>query len=168
MKELFEHIVTRIKTVAAVNWVDFDLGQLEQQEPPVAFPCALVSFTNAQYELLAGLDQQAPVTIRVRCAFRVFERTHSQRQQSFRDVGLAHLDTLQAIHLALHGSEADGFSMLIRINFTTEPRADLRVYELTYRTLLYDCHPPQYTPLDEIVGAALPALCLDPQIIDEP
>lgn len=146
MKELFKSISDAIAGVSGLRWVDFDLGQLEQEDmPPLSFPAALVGFDAADYINLQGTTQQGELNIRIRLAFRVFERTHSKAAANFREIGLAHLDALAAVHQALQGLEGNNFSGLSRIGFENEKRSDLRVYNLIYTTLYTDQTQSEYT-----------------------
>lgn len=153
MKDLFLHVSQKIEgiTGAPVRMVDFDLGQLEQDPmPSLSYPAALISFNAPAWMQLGAGAQQAEVFITLRVAFRVFERTHSKAQSSYRNVGLAHLDVLAAIHTALNGSSADNIGTLSRISYITEPRADLRVYKITYVTQYVDCPASPFVPWQDI------------------
>ena len=159
MKQLFKDISAAIGAVAGIRWVDFDLGQLEQEErPPVSFPCALVGFDSATFTDLGASAQQGNLTISIRLAFNVFERTHSKAATAYRDVGLAHLDTLQSVHNALQGLSGEGFNSLTRTSFVNEKRMDLRVYQLTYATVTDEPNTPgggsphpEYASLKDLV-----------------
>lgn len=166
MKDLFKHIDARIKAAApAVRWVDWDLGQLEQDPmPPVSFPCALISFNQPLINLMGSGVEYADTLITLRVAFRVYERTHSKTQTVFRDKALEHLDTLEAMHKALQGSEGECFSKLKRNSFTNVQRADLRVYTLTYSCMYYNQPDATYTPWQDVEGLDGVDLCLDVEL----
>lgn len=155
MKDIFLAISAAVEQLNTVRWVDFDLGQLEQEQPPVSFPCTLVGFDNGTFENLGNLGQQGIVQVSIRVAFRTFERTHSKAAASFRNVGLEHLDILQAIHTKLNGLNGTSFTALTRVGMATERRADLRVYNLTYTTLMTDMPASSYTPWSEATDADL-------------
>lgn len=160
MKELFIAISDKLQTdVADLRWIDFDLGQLEQENlPPVSFPCALIGLEEAIFEDLSQNGQQAEMIINIRVAFKVFERTHNKVPENFRLVGLAHLDTIDAINTALSGLAAGGASGLKRTSVIQEKRADLRVYTLSYSTLYTDIPESPYVPPE-----TLPGFCIDAQ-----
>lgn len=155
MKQLFLDISEKIEAVPAIRWVDFDLGQLEQELPPVSYPCALISVQSGEFTNLTSLAQHGELIIAVRVAFKVFERTHSKTENNFREVGLQHLDTLQAVHYALHGMDGENFDSLQRQSMATEPNLqnpNLRIYTLLYTTLYNDSddNPNEaiYTPFN--------------------
>lgn len=159
MKNVFLSISDKITTeVAAVRWVDFDLGQLDQQEiPAVSFPACLISFDNAAFVNLGANGQMAPMTIKLRVAFKLYERTHSKAATQYRSEALEHLDILDAIHSAINNLSGDDFNSLTRMNIRNEKRADLRVYEMTYECMYYDVPDSSYIPVD----VASPGLDVD-------
>lgn len=137
-KLTYKEISAAVASVTALQWVDFDLGQLEQPMPPVSFPCGLIGFDSATFYDLTGVAQQGQLVVGVRLAFKLFERTHSKNTPSFQDEALAHLDTVQNAHAKLQGLAGTNFGALSRTGFATEKRMDLRVYRLTYMTLVDD------------------------------
>ena len=147
MKTLFTQIqntlaALQIASASAPNkpayrYIDFDLGQLDDNPPPVSFPCALIAFGDSTFEQLGAGQQIQSATIVIRLAFKIFERTSSIAEAAWRAQALAHLDTLDATHNALHNIANPEFTALIRSGITNEQRADLRIYTLTYTTDIY-------------------------------
>ena len=171
-KLTYKEIAAAVAGVAAVRWVDFDLGQLEQESPPVSFPCVVIGFDSANYLDLSGVAQQGTMVLGVRVAFKLFERTHSKTSPSFQDEALGHLDTLQNVHAALQGLAGTNFGALSRTGFATEKRMDLRVYRMTYTTLVEDegtgsdgtgGNAINYVPWADIPMDS-PDLCLDGEV----
>jgi hypothetical protein len=164
MKVIFEAIQNKLDTdVTALQFIDFDLGQLEQEPlPPLDYPACLISFGESPFIDFGQLSQQATMLINIRLAFRVFERTHNIAQAQYRAIGLSHLDTIEAVKWALHGLSGTDFTELSHRGFSTEPRADLRVYSLTFETLLTVTPPTQpYVPWADAGGAgAGPDFCV--------
>jgi len=164
MKVIFQAIQDKlIADVTELQFIDFDLGQLEQEPlPPVDYPACLISFGESPFVDLSQLSQQSTMIINIRLAFRVFERTHNIAQSQYRDIGLAHLDIIEKVKWALHGMSGTDFDSLSHRGFATEPRADLRVYSLTFETLLMVSPPTQqYVPWADAEGeGAGPDLCL--------
>ena len=133
----FKEITAKILEVPAVRWVDFDLGQLEQENPPVSYPCVLIGMGQSPVFASLGTVEQVELSITVRVAFRLFERTHSVNADTYRNKALEHLDILQDIHAKLNGLAGTHFGAVGRIGYwANERRADIRVYTATYQTLL--------------------------------
>lgn len=162
MKDLFLLVSDAIKEVTEVRWVDFEMGQLEQEFPPVSFPCCLFAFNVDSYEDLGAGTQIANTVIDIRIAFKVFERTHSQTKTTptdFRAKGLEHLTIIDLIHNKLDGLNAEGIGSLSRISYNNEKRADLRVYKLSYTAQVTTTPPPVFIPPNEVDPPFTPEFC---------
>jgi hypothetical protein len=136
MTELFERLSDRLIAADGLLMVDYDMGQLDVKPlPPLAFPCALISFPDATFEHVSDRVQEAPALVEVRLAYQVFDPTHTFEGQApdRRGEGLAHLQLLQTVNRTLHQLAGDSFQDLVRVRQQTERRSDLRVYRITYR-----------------------------------
>lgn len=154
--------------VPEIRWVDFDLGQLDQEQPPVSWPCVLVGFDDSEFTDLSGNTQQGSWVIDLRVGFKLHERTHSHGAASYRAEALAHLDVVHKLHLAMQTASAECITDMTRTGIGKEKRADYRVYVLRYRVTayegpmtedekkyknwkLYDTKPEDVDPLFEVV-----------------
>lgn len=151
MKEIFTGISAKLETeVTEIRWIDFDLGQFDQQElPPVSWPCVLIGFSDAPFQNIGEGGQLAEVGVYLLLGCKVMERTHSQANSTYRAQGLEHLDLIQDIHRAIDGLSGSTFTDLRRVNFQNVSRADFRIYRLEYRCLFCDVPPSDYEPWDE-------------------
>lgn len=152
MKELFiaiqEHLIA---AVPELKMIDFDLGQLEVEPlPSLSYPAALISFVDSDFLDLGAGKQQADVNINISFIFRTFERTHSIAKTQYRAVGLKHLDIVDKAKWALHGLTGDNFNPISHRSFATTSRADLRVYLLSFTTLL-TVEPPNNHTLNKFI-----------------
>ena len=103
MKHLFLGISTAIEAVPGIKWVDFDLGQFEDQERQgVAHPACLIRFDSGTFFDLAGDEQQGEMIITIRIGFDLYLRTHSKTDPTKREEALEHLDTVELILSLIH------------------------------------------------------------------
>ncbi len=162
--------------VAHARYVDLDLGQLEQETPPVSYPCILISLGSSPVVVNGvGLDQVS-LNFTVRVAFKLFERTSSITPDTYRNQALSHLDKLRDVHAALAGLAGTSFSALAMTQYwSNEKRADIRVYQASYGTLLESPatdstgtpsgNGGNYIPWADITPTiASPDLCLDGEV----
>lgn len=151
MKEIFTGISAKLETgVPAIRWIDFDLGQFDQQElPPVSWPCVLIGFADAPFQNIGTGGQLAEVGVYLLLGCKVYERTHSKAESTYRAHGLEHLDLIEDIHRAIDGLGGTSFSDLRRTNFQNVSRSDFRIYRLEYRCLFCDVPPSAFEPWDE-------------------
>lgn len=169
IKEVFTGVQNRlIAAVPELQYIDFDLGQTEQQPlPSLDYPAALMRFDSAPMEDVQLRQQYGLLTFTIRLIFRVFERTHSVAVDEFRSVGLQHIDLVAKTKWAIHGLSGDNFAKISHRDYSTEPRADLRVYALTFETRITDLPPVEQIEFVTWTAAggdgAGPDLCIDDQ-----
>lgn len=167
MKDLFTAAQQRLSTeVPALRMVDWDLGQLAQEElPDLSYPAALIKVEETDQQALGRYQTAGPATLYVTLAFRVFERTHSIAEDQWRAKGLEHLDTLHAAKWALQGYSGPAFSALNYRSGVNTERADLRIYLLSFECETTDTAPAdknKYIPWPDAGGTgAGPDLCLE-------
>jgi hypothetical protein len=150
LNDLFIHVSDRIETLQdnqgnpIVRWIDFDLGQLDGDKPAVSFPCALLSFGDAyDFLTLGDNSQQAMMTVTLKYAFNIFERTSSKTTAIYRAQATSHLDILERCHAKIQGTDGMSFGHLERASVRSERRADLRVYEVDYLVAIYPASPSE-------------------------
>jgi hypothetical protein len=144
-KELYQAISETLEAMQDANcdpifrWIDFDLGQLEEDTPPVSYPCALIGFDdlNDISDYTNG-SQQGTQFVTIKLAFKKFERTHSKTTPQYREEALSHLDAVSLVHKALNNLEGECFNTLSRTGMSQDKRLDLRVYSLQYATRIFD------------------------------
>jgi hypothetical protein len=125
MKHILNAIVTRLQEkVPALYSVGENWGQLEQEQPAVKFPCALISFEGAQWENLGQHAQGGYATLRIVVACMPL----------FKDTTLDIFDVMHSVYQALQGWCPDGerAGRLMRTATTLVRRNDgIRQYEMT-------------------------------------
>ena len=161
MKNLFLHIQSIINTLNAtvapeelIRFFDFDLGQLDQETPPVSYPCVLLAFGNTAWQQIGRYSNLGETTINLRIAFKLYERTHSKNDPTFQAQALQHLDTIALLKKKIAYTEGTDFSPLLLAAEQNETRADLRVYNLTFTTSItedyQDADPNPFIPWQEL------------------
>lgn len=167
MKEIFTAIQAKIQAdVAAIRWVDFDMGQIDQTQPPVSFPVVLVDFSAAIVEPTGDDTTTETLVVELTVGFKLRERTHSKANNTFREEALSHLDLLEDVRHAIDGLSGDTFSSLNYSGFTRDRRADYRVYHVTFTCSSY---PPAaespYVPWADGGGTGIgPGFCIHPEL----
>ncbi len=161
MKQIFLHIQSIINTLNAnvapdekIRFFDFDLGQLDQETPPVSYPCVLLSFGNTTWQQLGRYSNLGDTTINLRIAFKIYERTHSKNDPTFQAQALEHLDILALLKKYIAFTQGDDFSELLLSSEDSETRSDLRVYNLSFSTSItedyQDAIPDPFTPWQDL------------------
>jgi len=140
MKTIYTAVMERLKTqVPALKWIELDIGQLSQQQPPVAFPCALVGIKLTRCQSVTDTQQDCEARITVRLAFNTQLNTAAAVPDAARNTSLAVYDTIAAVYAALQGWGTDNFDSLSRTAQGDEPpRNGLFSYKLEFSTTFED------------------------------
>lgn len=153
MKVIFKTLRDTLGGVPGIRWADVDMGQLDEATPPVSWPCALFSFQSGQYQPISAANDTGDLQIEVVVGFRLRERTHSRAQEVFSDQALEHMDTVDAVRLALTGLSGPEWDGLQYGGFSQDKRSDYRVWRLRFSCQHYP--PPggsNYTDADPQPG----------------
>ena len=115
MKNIFLAIQNRLSEIPALKYIDKDWGQLQYEQPPVKWPCALIDVANIDFKQLGRGCQQGEADITVTVANIRLVRSSSKAPM--RGNAYATIDLLEEIHQALQlFSDGRHFSPLMRTN----------------------------------------------------
>lgn len=133
MKQIFLAIQQQLLTVPALKHIDKNWNQLNYEQPPVRWPCALIDIANADYSQVAHLHQIAEADVEIIIADLRFTNT-SQRNPN-REDGFDIFTLLDDVHQALQGFRPANAQQLVRTNLQkVENGFNYEVYKMTYRT----------------------------------
>ena len=120
IKQEIKAVFDIINSVPAIKWVDEDYGQIDAYEgerPPVAFPCALVTF-NTSGDPLGGDEYDYTDTVTIRVAHNRLGDRSAKAPVAAVNLTLAKLDDVEAVKAAML---AAGYYFT---SFITERRVD--------------------------------------------
>jgi hypothetical protein len=137
MKKILLEIQNRLhESVPELLYIDKDWGQLNYEQPPVKFPCALIDVSNADYtQFSASKLQRAKVIIEITVVNRnlVPSSAASPRKTGSHII----FDVIGKIHDALQlFYDADkSFTPLVRVSFEKQRvEAAAEAYRMYYQT----------------------------------
>lgn len=111
MKEVFDSLRTQIATSNLIKHVDEDWGQLDMMpNPPVKFPCALISISSGRFTDV-GMDrtqtpmnrQQGVFTVTIRVATKKLSNSSALAPVGQKNNSMAIFDAIQEVHSLIHG-----------------------------------------------------------------
>ncbi len=149
METIIKSIEEKLRAqVPELKWIDQDFGQLELENPPVNFPCALIDVQEVDWENTTQLDQQGDTLVNIRIAFRVYDRSNIHTPTPLRQRAVAHFSVLKKIKKHLHGAEdaEANYNSLKCIKTRRNKTIDPRVYTMSFNTTLFDNRERQETP----------------------
>ena len=140
MKTIYTAVIARLsETVPALKWLEMDMGQLSQPQPPVKFPCALVGIKLPKCKSITDTLQDCEARITIRLAFDTQMRTASLVPEESREASLAVYDVIAGVYAALQGWGTGHFNTLDRTSQGDEPtRNGLFIYKLEFSTTFED------------------------------
>lgn len=121
--------------VPALRYVDEDWGQLEYEQPPVQFPCALIDIDGFDYSQAGSLEQLGQGAVYVRIADLRLSNTSAQAPEYQKQQAAVLFKVMDDVRKALHGFSGGNYTKLIRTSFKRVRRKDtLREYIFTFTT----------------------------------
>lgn len=140
-KQIYLSISARLNSlVPDLKWIDYDWGQLNDERPAVAYPCALIDIAYPDCKNLAegsgAVEQRVNAAITIKLAFEPLGNSQVTAPEDNRAIALKPLDTIAILHTALQGWNGDGsFAGLARRRGSPAPgRNKLKVFNLVYET----------------------------------
>lgn len=107
--------------IPGIIFIDRDNNQLEAEAPPVLFPCALISFPEAEYQQMQGF-QNVKRKVRIKLATDRLQNTSAETPAPQLEEGLNFWELEQQVYESFQYWDADGLlaDELIRSNDETE------------------------------------------------
>lgn len=139
METIFKSTITKLSEIPELKWIDHDFGQLELENSPVIYPCALVDVPDIDWSNSTNLEQQGDTVVTVRLGFKVYDRTSSSAPTSMRERAAEHFSIIKKVIKALHGHEDEeaNFNTLLLTRMQRGKSVDPRTYTLIFGTALF-------------------------------
>jgi len=131
MKTLYNAVTKRLKTeVPELRLIDMDYGQLDQAQPSVAYPCALITLNFPNCKNLTDDIQDCTCEIIVRLGFNPLNNgsTATHAPEEVREQSLKPYDTIASVYKALQG-----FYDMERKSQGKEAKDSLFVYKMAFK-----------------------------------
>lgn len=159
MKQIFLSIQNRLAEIEELSYIDKDWGQLQYEQPPVQWPCALIDVANIDYTQQGKGAQTAQASITITVADTI--PATSSYQSPTREDSYAIIDLLEEIHQKLQlFSNGSTFTPLMRTNLMkAAANGDYVVYQMTYKTaftVLKRETGKQYITVNPVVSKRVP------------
>ncbi len=135
MKELYLKITELLNELPQLRWVDFNRGQLQEELPPISYPCALVDIDLPSCENIDEDFQQVRASFTITLVFKSIGETNSKAPQKRREYALNYFDTVDAVFDKLQGYSDDSFYPFERTSVRNQNiRIGLKTVELSFST----------------------------------
>lgn len=137
MKTLIHDAITAIATIPELKWVDDNLGQLDEENPPVEYPCALVGIGNSRPTDYQTNPQYGDLTLEVTIVCPSPQSTANPPEKIHPYAGMIYEIIQKTDHL-LRQMEGESYSPLNRIGIRADTSRLPARFILSYSVLLYE------------------------------
>lgn len=152
MKEVFKDILERLKAIPEFRYVGEDWGQLNFEQPPVDWPCALIDLGNAEFSSEGMKAQQVEATVNITIADIRYHSVSSVLPPEQEAKAFEIFDLIAKVNKLLHGTGGENYSRLCRVSLKKMLREDaVREFVMTYKFNYTDATAvPKYQKLTDI------------------
>ncbi|WP_052444274.1 hypothetical protein [Flammeovirga sp. OC4] len=139
MKQILNSIQEQLSKISEVNYAGEDWGQLDEERPPVKFPCALVDMDQFQYSDMGEKTQMGEGIIQITVADIKLQGNRPTAQMNRVSDHDRFMTVLEKVHEKLHGYGTAEFQPLKRVSMAKIKRTDgIRSYVISYETAYTD------------------------------
>lgn len=134
MKDIYFIVKDQLSAINGL-YVDKDYGQLEELQPPVKFPCALLAISYPECSDLTGSDQRVRCQVNIKIGFMfAAPNTSSLFTDAMIEKSLSYFDTVSAIHNKMQFFSNDEVEPFSRKNAIEIQRKGLVILNTVYET----------------------------------
>lgn len=109
MNDLYEQLITLLNEIPELEWIDLNVGQLDQEKPPVVFPCTLIDISVPKRDDITTKEQQASAVISITLAVKALGDTNSKVSEGVRANSLEYFSIMNSIYKKLQGFTNESF-----------------------------------------------------------
>ncbi|MDR1681900.1 MAG: hypothetical protein LBS25_00710 [Candidatus Symbiothrix sp.] len=133
MDRIFINIMQRLQQVAGLRFVGEDWGQLNFEQPPVDFPCALIDLGRVDYSNRGRNVQQAKATLIITIADIRYDGVAPFNPDDVNEQAFSIFRLIEDANRMLHGYGTEYHSKLMRVKTEKTLRDDaIREFQLIY------------------------------------
>lgn len=157
LKEVFKDIQERLKTIPGFRYIGEDWGQLNFEQPPVDWPCALIDLGEVAYTSAGHGRQQTEATVNITIADLRYNGLTPNLPQPDQDKSFEIFDLIDKVNACLHGTGGENYSRLCRVSLKKMLREDaVREFVMTYKFSYTDMSAiPQYSKITPQPGISI-------------
>lgn len=144
LKDLFQELIETLSGIKELRYVAADWGQLDYEQPPVQFPCALIDMPGIQCSGLSGASLMNEGTVTIQLVDRPLQRTSAQAPKKQQDYGLVLFGLIDRIYEALHAVDSEHHTPFVQKSVERVNLIDLQSYTMTF-SVGFKTHKPSET-----------------------
>lgn len=134
MKQVFLDIQEALETIRELRYIGEDWGQLNFEQPPVDFPCALIDLGGAQFSSAGRNTQQVEAIVNITIADLRFNGITPNLPNREKEKAFEIFNLIEEVNKMLHGHGGETFSRLCRVGIKKMLREDaVREFVISYK-----------------------------------
>ena len=115
MKTLYLKILEILEMIPELKYIDLNFGQLQEPQPPLTYPAALVDF-NITSQDIDSLFQINTADISITLVFKPMGETNNIAPEDRRNAALEYLDVTDKLHKIVQGYKDNRFAAFTRLS----------------------------------------------------
>lgn len=140
IQNILEDLIEKINKVSGLRYCGEDWGQLNFEQPPVDFPCALVDIMDAGYTSQSKGVQTAEITISITVADIRYNGITANLPARQAEQEFSIFTLIENVNRQIHGHGGVSYNRLSRASMKKMLREDsIREFLITYKTSYTDC-----------------------------
>lgn len=134
MKKVFKDIQQRLQTIPEFRYIGEDWGQLNFEQPPVDWPCALIDLGDAEFSSAGMKTQQVEATVNITIADIRYHGVSPVLPPEQEAKAFEIFDLIAKVNKLLHGTGGENYSRLCRVSLKKMLREDaIREFVMSYK-----------------------------------
>lgn len=136
---LYNQLIELLTEIPELRYIDLDMGQLFEEQPPLSYPAALFEIDIPKAEDIASDIQKLAVSFSVRIVTNKTGSTNSLTSKDVREKSIEWLRLQNKVYKKLQGFKNENFYYFSRTSGKNENvRTGLRTFVLRFSTSCHD------------------------------
>lgn len=139
MEELYLKLLELLKGIKDINYIDMDMGQLNEEVPPLSYPACLIDIALPSCSDIHSDLQQVSAIFSVKVITKSIGETNSLTPEEVRVKSLEYLALQDKVYKILQGYQDNNFYPFSRKSVQpSNLRKGLKISVLTFETSFHD------------------------------
>lgn len=146
-KDIIQELIETLSGIKELRYVAADWGQLDYEQPPVQWPCALIDIPGLQCSGLSGESLLNNGTVTIQLVNKLPQRTSARAPKAQQDFGLVLFDLIDRVYESLHGVDSARHTPFVLKSVEKVNLIDLQSYIMTFSVGSKTHKPDTRTPV---------------------
>lgn len=136
---LYELILEKLSEIKEIRFIDFDLGQLSEEYPPISYPAVLIDIDYPTTQNISRLTQEVRAFVKLTIVTKSLSETNHLAPKTVRSKGLDFLILRQKVYTKLQGFGNEEFYPFERKSMrNAQIRQGLKTTVIQFETSFHD------------------------------